>query len=154
MTQIYITSFFKTKELPDYVERWSAAVYQPDGFNFPKAAWTDIRDDHGAWIRPRNFIGHANPRESYHEFLWNHYTNRITDAALWLGDLTGPAALHCWCPYDQAAQRQLRDWGSFICHTSVLGEFLTGLGATVWYDADRLEMTVLGQKGLNVTEQV
>lgn len=41
---------------------------------------------------------------------------------------------------------QMSSWGSFVCHTAVLGEFLTALGETVWYDGDRLNLAVLGQK--------
>lgn len=54
----------------------------------------------------------------------------------------------CWCPVEKAAIRQLKEYGSFICHTSVIGEFLaTEFGVPVWYDSDRLFMTVLTQHG-------
>lgn len=149
---IYLTSFFKAKELPDDVTRYSAAVYQPAGYRFPKAEWTDIRDSDGEWIRPRNFLTSAEPHQAYRERLLRLYHSRISEAQRWL-ETQGfqSASLHCWCPYDKAAQRQLKEWGSFICHTAVIGEFLsTELKVPVWYDADRLRLLPLEQKGLSI----
>lgn len=149
---IYLTSFFRSDELPDSVEKWSAAVYQPKGYDFPKAGWADIREDKtGEWIRPRMFEGHPNPRTAYRDWLYQEYMGRKEEAMIWLYGLEGDAALMCWCPRDKAAQRQLKDWGSFICHTAVIGEFLhKEFDVPVWYDSDRLNMTVLGQKGLSI----
>lgn len=149
---IYLTSFFKSKELPKDVEPWSAAVYQPKGYNYPKAGWTDIREDKtGEWIRPRMFEGYPNSRKAYRDWLMHEYQQRRDEASIWVYSQEGDVALCCWCPYDKAAQRQLSDWGSFICHTAVVGEFITKeFKVPVWYDADRLNMTVLGQEGLNI----
>lgn len=147
---IYLTSFFKEKELPSDIRRYSAAVFQPKGYNFPKASWTDIRDSAGQWTRPRNFLGGRNPAESYRAALLGIYNGRVDEAREWLASVESrSAALLCWCPYDKAAQRQIEEWGSFICHTAVLGEFLrTEFGVPVWYDADRLQLLPLTQKGM------
>lgn len=118
----------------------------------PKAVWTDIRDHAGNWTRPRNFEGFANPLQSYRTALLNLYGERVIEAQRWLDALEGhDAALCCWCPSDKAAQRQLKDYGSFICHTGVLGEFIsTTFNIPVWYDADRLRMTVLTQHHMSL----
>lgn len=138
---IYLTSFFKTKELPMDVEVWSAAVYQPKGYTFPKADWTDIRDQYGKWIRPREFLDEADPAAAYFAAMCDHYLARVDAAEEWLADLNGDAALVCWCPYDRAAKRQLAEFGSFICHTSPLGTFLSEtMGEDVVYDEDRQKM--------------
>jgi hypothetical protein len=149
---IYLTSFFKSRELPDGVIRYSAAVYQPKGYTFPKVAWTDIRDSTGEWIRPRLFLTDDAPAARYRESLYGLYHTRLDEARRWVDSIgDNDAALCCWCPFDKAAQRQLKDWGSFICHTAVLGEFLsTELKVPVWYDADRLRLLPLEQKGLTV----
>lgn|SRR5574338_467333 len=149
---VYLTSFFKSKELPDDVERYSGAVYQPKGYTFPKAGWTDIRDNDGKWIRPRDFLSSQSPNSEYRERLYRLYCSRLSEAERWLDSIRLPSAsIHCWCPYDKAAQRQLREWGSFICHTAVVGEFLsTELKVPVWYDADRLRLLPLEQKGLTI----
>lgn len=148
---IYITSFRQSIVLPERVERWSAAVYQPKGFNYPKAAVWDIRPTEFGetqWVRPREFVGHDEPLMAYRETLLNLYAARDHAIKQWLNRLQGAAALCCWCPYDKAAQRQLLQWGSFVCHTAVVGEHLTNQGVEVWYDGDRRKMTVLTQLGL------
>lgn len=146
--QVYITSFFKSHYVPKDVERFSAAVYPPKGYEWmPKAAWTDIRDIKGNWTRPRNFVKAENPLTAYRQALWDLYSARQLEASRWLSEREGAFALCCWCPSDRAAQRQLKEWGSFICHTSVLGEFISStFNIPVWYDADRLRMTVLTQR--------
>ena len=151
---IYLTSFFEEKVLPDDVRRFSAAVFQPKGYSFPKADWTDIRDSTGRWTRPRNFLGEDYPPASYRSALLGIYNSRLHEAREWLEtNESFDTALLCWCPYDKAAQRQLKEWGSFICHTAVLGEFLSDtLAVPVWYDADRLNLTVLKQGYLNGVE--
>jgi hypothetical protein len=139
---IYLTSFFKSDELPEDVQRWSAAVYQPRGYKFPKADWTDIRDETGKWIRPREFLAARNPAEAYFDAMLAHYVRRIDAARSWLGELgLADAALCCWCPYDRAAKRQIEEFGSFICHTGPVGFFLeNSLGVAVRYDDDRERM--------------
>src|SRR3990167_8862087 len=135
---IYLTSFYKSGELPPEVKRFSAAVYQPDGFNYPKIFAFDIRSK-GKWIRPREFKDKPRSLMAYHDALYAHYLKREVAIQTWLykfGDT--PVALCCWCPYEKAAQHQLNEWGSFVCHLSVVGEFLHDLGAQVWYDGDRL----------------
>jgi hypothetical protein len=143
---VYITSFFKSHLVPKEVEKFSAAVYPPKGYEWmPKAMWTDIRDKQGNWTRPRNFEKAENPLMAYRNALWELYSEREREAVRWLSEREGAIALCCWCPADRPAQRQLKEWGSFVCHTAVLGEFITALGHRVWYDSDRLRMAVLTQ---------
>lgn len=147
---IYLSSFKDSINLPEGVELWSAAVYQPKGYELPKAEWTDIRDKSGMWIRPREFISTDNPPGAYREALYQLYNSRMITALQWYNKVRDrDVALLCWCPYDKAAQRQLEEFGSFICHTAVLGEWLNSTtGAVVWYDSARLQMLPLTQKGL------
>jgi rhodanese-related sulfurtransferase len=49
-------------------------------------------------------------------------------------------AFCCWCPYDRAAQRQLKDYGSFVCHSWVVESFLGAMGVEVVRDLDREKM--------------
>lgn len=147
MKNVYLTSFFKSHGLPDGVVPYSAAVYQPKGYGYPKVPWTDIRPDGGQWIRPREFLSEANPLDGYRKALLDLYGGRKDEACAWRDSLAHDVALCCWCPYDRAAQRQLGDFGSFVCHTAVLGEFIYNeLGVAVWEDADRRKMAVLTQR--------
>lgn len=143
---IYITSFFKVKELPEGVVPFSAAVYQPKGYSLPKAEWCDIRDERGQWIRPRNFLSAYNPAQAYWDAMMEHYWARRVDIGNWLEEHHEcDVALCCWCPYDRAAKRQLAEFGTFICHTGPVGATLErGWGGVdlvnVFYDKDREAM--------------
>lgn len=147
LRHVYLTSFFLSHCLPPGVEPMSVAVYQPRGFNYPKVAWADIRPDGEHWIRPRDFISQPDPLKAYHDALFALYESRIEAARYWANTLQNDVALCCWCPNDRAARRQIEQFGSFVCHTAVLSEFIfRRLGLAVWEDGDRRHMAVLGQK--------
>ena len=145
MKSCLITSFSRSLGVANSMATYSAAVYQPKGFNYPKAEWADIRNDEGRWIRPRDFIGEDEPLLQYHHALLNLYYSRRDDIGAWLSPLGNlPFVLCCWCPYDRAAQRQIAEHGSFVCHTAVIGEHLERHhGVQVFYDDDRRKMKVL-----------
>ena len=145
MRNVYLTSFFRSHELPAVPH--SCAVYPPKGYeHLPKVAWTDIRDDTGRWIRPRDFIMQPRPLQAYRDALYAQYLGRLDEARAWAQGLIWDVALCCWCPYDKAARRQLEQFGSFVCHTAVISEFVENeLGLRVWEDGDRRRMAVLQQ---------
>lgn len=146
MKNIYLTSFMRSHSLPPGVVPYSAAVYQPKGYSYEKVAWTDIRPAGGQWIRPREFLSEDEPLDGYRQALLSLYGSRKEAAVAWRDSVPHDVALCCWCPYDRAAQRQLDQFGSFVCHTAVLGEFIYNeLGVAVWEDADRRKMAVLTQ---------
>lgn len=138
---VYMTSFFKVNDdnTPEEFVPHSVAVYQPKGYTLPKIAWTDIRKD-GKWIRPREFMDDPSPAEAYWSAILDHYDTREDEAWEWYETAPEYLAMCCWCPSDRAAQRQLKEFGSFICHTGPLGEWLESrLGVHVSYDEDRME---------------
>lgn len=149
--QVYLTSFFQSSKLNPSIKRWSGAVYQPKGYNYPKADCWDIRKD-GKWIRPREFLEAEKPLIEYRNALWELYDSRRPQIEQWLGQHGWDeqfAAVCCWCPSDKAAKKQLDLFGSFVCHTSVVGEYLSEeMKIPVWYDSDRLKMAVLSQKSV------
>lgn len=146
MKNVYLTSFFRSHDLPPGVVPYSAAVYQPRGYSYPKVNWTDIRLG-AQWIRPRQFIAEARPLQAYRDALWDLYESRRREAAVWVAETPHDVALCCWCPHDKAAKRQLEEWGSFVCHTAVLSEFIYDrLGIAVWEDGERRHMAVLQQR--------
>lgn len=141
MDAVLMTSFFESKKLN--LPLFSAAVYQPRGFSYPKICWTDIRDESGNWIRPREFLSFLDPAQAYWNAMLDHYDSRLDKALKWKTENQDldTAALCCWCPFDRAAQRQLKEFGSFICHTGPLGHWIeTRLEIPVFYDFDRLRM--------------
>lgn len=146
---VYLTSFRQSHSLPAGVVPYSAAVYQPRGYSYPKVAWTDIRRESGEWIRPRQFLHAERPLEAYRDALLKLYESRLLQAQTWAEQTEHDVALCCWCPHDRAAKRQLEEWGSFVCHTAVLSEFIyKRLLIAVWEDGERRHMAVLAQKGI------
>lgn len=137
---ILLTSFRRSSDLREpmrSLEKWSCAVYQPRGFDYPKVDAFDIRDDLGRWTRPRDFVGSPDPLAAYRQALMGIYLSRSRQIMDWLDAVQGRRiALCCWCPYDKAAQRQLSEWGTYVCHTGVIYEFLRDL-VDVRLDADR-----------------
>lgn len=145
MRNVYFTSFQRSHDLPNGVTRFSVAVQWPKGYeDIPRIAWALITDETGKWIRPREFVSDVHPLASYREALMEQYQERLPQAQAWLFNHPGDIAMLCWCPYDRAAQRQLGDFGTFVCHTGVLAEFVDAqLGCQVWLDADRRLMKAL-----------
>ena len=145
----YLTSFKVAYELGfanhEDNEVWSSAVSQPHWYpQRPKAGWMDIRPvAGGTWIRPREFISMDKPLEGYFQALQELYNSRRDEALEWAETRPVPnVVICCWCPYDKAAQRQLAEHGSFVCHTAAVGEFLKGLGFGVVADEDRKKMVL------------
>lgn len=145
---VYLTSFQKSHALPPGVAPCSVAVYQPNGYVYPKIEWADIRHDGKHWVRPRDFIDQPQPLVQYRAALMSVYLQRLDVALEWASRLEHDVAMCCWCPYDKAAQRQLGMFGSFVCHTAVLGEFIYAQlpNLRVWEDEDRRSMAVLTQR--------
>jgi len=162
----YLTSFKAYRADKGHLDipAYSIAVYQPKGFSYPKLDMFDIRDEAGNWVRPRDFVGEghdaAKPAPDllrrYHDRLFELYRDRwqavqqfgqnAFEIAQLVPLLSGEdSALCCWCPYDRAAQRQLRDYGSFVCHSWAVESFLMEMGVEVVRDQDRQQM--VGMEG-------
>jgi hypothetical protein len=136
---ILLTSFKKSLTLPADYSKFSIAVYQPKGFNYPKLPWFDIREN-GRWIRPREFLSETEPLVGYREKLLEHFYKDAPEIKSWYWNQTGgDMAFCCWCPYEKAAQRQIRQFGSFVCHTGVVYGALQYMGIPVELDEDRKE---------------
>lgn len=135
---------------------YSIAVYQPSWFSpLPKLETFDIRREGGAWVRPRDFLKTSQVLvdrsekpdmellQRYHDTLLGMYKKRMDDYGT---SLAGPVwtekniVMCCWCPYDKAAQRQLKDYGSFVCHSWAVETFLKEYGVEVVRDKDREKM--------------
>ncbi len=143
---VQITSFRRSHGLPGPV--LSVAMYQPQGYAYPRLDWALIGNPDGsAWIRPRNFLDHPDPLKAYHDALLAQYESRIFVAKPWFDYIEQDyhtVTFCCWCPHDRAAQRQMEEHGSFVCHTEVLAEFIENrLQHRVWVDRDRRHMKTL-----------
>lgn len=153
MPLIYLSSFQKAQkwEFKNPHNCFSIAVYQPKWVKpYQEASVFNILDANGDWIRPRNFIpeGHDPTQPDnqllgrYFDALLEHYDRRRPQIEEWLASHTVRRVnLLCWCPYDRAAKRQLKDYGSFVCHSAAVGFYLQEfLGQRVQLDTDRKRM--------------
>lgn len=144
---VHFTSFQRSHGLTTPV--LSVAMYQPKGYDYPRLDWALIGNPDGSdWIRPRQFIHHDDPLTAYKEALWARYESRISEAREWFAYMESTyssCTMLCWCPHDRAAQRQIGEHGSFVCHTDVLGDWIeTKLWRRCWYDSDRRHMKAIG----------
>lgn len=125
---------------------WSIAVYQPKLYpSLRKVKCFEIVDNN-KWIRPRNFVNEKYPLESYSNALYTVYKQRRKEFQRWLhvADTYKTVYLCCWCPYDSAAQRQLIEHGSYVCHSAVVEWFLRKeFGVECQRDDDRSKMVTL-----------
>jgi hypothetical protein len=150
---IYLSSFrqYHTGDIARRIgQPFSIAVYQPQWWKeVPEAPLFNILNEKGDWIRPREFIppNHDGTKPSqkvlqaYFEALFALYDTRRDQIRFWLRSQDVPRiGLLCWCPYDRAAKRQLEDFGSFVCHSAAVGEYLKRLGYRVLRDVDRKRM--------------
>ena len=138
---ILLSSFVRARAKDFSLPAYSAAVYQPEDGRFKKAQWADIRRPSGKWIRPREFMQWKQPLNGYLAELYSLYVKRERDILRWVNEHED-CALLCWCPYEKAAQRQLREHGSYICHLGVIEAFLLERGVTVKVDDDRKDKMV------------
>lgn len=126
---IFLCSFKYYAENKDKIpanRAWSAAMWQPRGYDLPTASCWLIADDYGRWKRPRDFLDKEEPHLAYSESLFLQYQSRKNEIRRWLyGVGKRDVYLCCWCPYDKAGQRQLRDFGSFCCHLAIVAAYLS-----------------------------
>ena len=138
---ILLSSFVRARAKDFPLPAYSAAVYQPEDGRFEKAQWADIRRSGGGWIRPREFENWKHPLNGYFAELYSLYGKREREILRWV-DRHEDCALLCWCPYEKAAQRQLRAYGSYVCHLGVIEAFLRERWVTVKVDDDRKDKMV------------
>jgi len=134
---IHLTSFKRYHDDKWTMPGVSIAVYQPKWYpQLPKIDYFDIRNEKGSWIRPRDFVPPNHDRtkfdfsivEAYATELIHQYHLRYTDIWDWLKEnqlfQRSDIALCCWCPHDKAAGRQIKDFGTYVCHSAVVEKFL------------------------------
>lgn len=130
--------------------RYSVAVYQPKGFDLPELDIFKITRPNGKWIMPRDFLNTSNPLRNYREALYNHYLKRKRFISKFLRtSLYSNLVLCCWCPHEKAAQRQMNEFGSFVCHTSVIYYYLAKEHPEIYValDNDRIDLAPLWNDG-------
>lgn len=154
---IILTSFQQRHLMKDILKQWqpkwkaySIAVYQPQWFDtLPKCSAFNILDKNNIWIRPRNYEKFRKPLVQYGQDLYELYHTRRARIERWLTLIQKYERVYlcCWCPYDRAAQRQIKQHGTFVCHSAAVEWFLReNFGIVCIRDNDRDKMIELPWK--------
>ena len=100
-------------------ERFSVARFQPEGFDYPALEFLSAVDKNGDKL----LLG--DPLE-FEDRLKEGFKARWNEIDEWLKSLSNDRhiALACWCPYSKQSQKQLKEHGSFYCHTGLIGKLI------------------------------
>jgi len=140
---IILTSFENSKKLLKKqvfenvnVNTYSVSRKQPTGFSYIDLPFFAARDIHGNKLRLINGIEEY--RRKLLEFYDTVYQSHIVPWVLDLrpGDID---IICCWCPYSESTKRQIRQYGSFVCHTGIIGSIVNDVNPEieVYMDLDR-----------------
>lgn len=118
--KVYLTSFVKSVEYN--CPKYSVARRQPKGFNYPELKFLAPISSTGEILRLSTFPN--DPVANYAIALKEAYKYRWDVIKSWLCSLSEDIALCCWCPYSKSTQRQLKEYGVFVCHTGLVGQMI------------------------------
>ena len=142
---VLLTSFQQSRQDQgqDPYLRFSISRWQPAGFAYPELSFLAPWDAAGRPIRLRDFAGSLS---GYHDALWQRLVEQRDKVEEFLDYLSeySQFALCCWCPYSRPAQRQIKQFGTFVCHSMVVKPFLEQYpGVSVQLDDDRRTRAVI-----------
>ena len=145
---IILTSFKRSKEIMKQLNInrgniYSVARWQPKGYNYKELPFLSATDKNGSKLLLRNF---ENPVEDYANALREGYKARWEEIKRWLDSLDNDKdiILTCWCPYSTQTQKQIKEYGTFCCHTGLIGKMINKNrpDITVVLDEDRHEKLI------------
>jgi len=140
---IVLTSFkdseWITKKLNiDKENIYSVARWQPKGYSYKKLTFLSATDKEGNKLLLRNF---ENPIQDYADALKEGYKARWKEIKKWLNNLDNneDIILACWCPHSKQTEKQIEKFGTFCCHTGLIGKMINKHrpDITVVLDRDR-----------------
>ena len=139
---VILSSFKRYGHLARYLgykpRAYSVARYQPRGSCFPEL---DFLAPPSEMSVPRNHGAFEDYLAFYESGLKQAYAERWSEIKGWLDSLERDdvTALLCWCPYTDLAEEQSIQFGSFACHTGLIGKMLNRHrpDIEVWLDRDR-----------------
>jgi hypothetical protein len=150
---IVLTSFRKAKHYQG--QKFSIARFQPAGFAYPELDFLAATDEHGDKLLLSQF---NNPLPDYEQALAKGYKQRWAKIKAWLESLTEKETivLCCWCPYSQSTKNQIRDFGSFCCHSGIIGQMVNKYrpDISILMDEDRKYKLVERWKPIYIEDEI
>lgn len=104
-------------------EKFSVARYQPKRFYYTELSFLAAEDENGHRIKLRNT---EDSIAQYKKAFRRGCKVRWTEIDEWLKSLDEASdyVLCCWCPYSQSSDKQLKETGSFACHTGLVAQLI------------------------------
>lgn len=140
---IILTSFHKSKSILKRFQSKDANVYsvarkQPAGYSYAVLPFLAAIDIHGQKI---NLHGVEDPINNYRKTLYEYYNTVCDDIIRWVTDLETKNIdiLCCWCPYSTSTKNQVKMYGTFVCHTGLIGKIVNEYrpDIEIFMDTDR-----------------
>lgn len=132
---VLLTSYWAASMLGREWKVVSGSRWSPRGYEGLEVA---------EWMKPLDERGIVGVRrwgdpEPYTDYLVDLYRSRSEEVDRWIADMESyrHVAACCWCPRTKAASRQLREFGTFVCHMGAVGLYLAERDVTVAFDRDR-----------------
>jgi len=119
---IILTSFKCSKSFKG--EKFSVARWQPKGFNYRTLNFLSAVDIYGNPLHLSRFK--TNPLQEYKKQWFGGIWHRNRFIKQWLESLKNEEdlVLCCWYPYSQPTQEQIKLYGTFACHTGLIGQLV------------------------------
>ena len=118
---LILTSFKKSKK---YVgQKFSIARFQPSGFVYPELTFLAATGANGEKLLLEDF---EEPILGYERAYLAGIKSRWPEIKQWLDSLDNNKTiiLCCWCPYSLATKAQITNFGSFCCHSGIIGQLV------------------------------
>jgi len=121
---IVLTSFKESKRIlkivPD-IDVFSVSRWQPLKYHYDELDFLGAFDIEGNRLRLKN-----SSISEYKHKLFEYYISRRQEVNEWLLSLDNDKhiMLCCWCPDSTATKKQIKKYGSFVCHTGLIGKLI------------------------------
>jgi hypothetical protein len=119
---VLITSFFNARKY-ELENKFGVACWKPDWCKHNDLEFLFPKDKNLNRLRLRNFNGSI---LAYVDSLREGYESRWNEIEQWLESLKKDQQyiLCCWCPNSSTAKEQIKEFGTFFCHTALIGKMI------------------------------
>ena len=119
---VLITSFYDARKY-ELDNKFSVACWKPDWCKYRELDFLFPKDKEGNRLRLRNFDGSVT---GYIDALREGYSSRWDKIESWLESLSKDqqCIICCWCPHSSTSKEQLKKFGTFFCHTVLIGKMI------------------------------
>ncbi|MCK5021579.1 MAG: hypothetical protein KAS32_31515, partial [Candidatus Peribacteraceae bacterium] len=116
---------------------YSVSRMQPSGFTYEDLPFLAARD-----ISGRKLSLKESGTDGYKQMLYDFYDSVMdTEIKPWVESLnpSNIDVLCCWCPFSESTRNQIKEHGTFVCHTGLIGKMVHEMRPEIeiYMDMDR-----------------